>query len=188
MQTLKTLSLLTLFLLALAITSCNDDDPIPVNEEELITTMILTLTPTTGGNPAVFQFKDPDGIGGTQAVLLNDTLVANTTYTGSIELLNESVDPVVDIGEEVEEEDEAHQFFFQVSAGLELNFSYGDQDDQGNPLGLKTNWATGVSGAGTLKVILRHEPEKNAAGVSDGDITLAGGETDIEVEWPVVIQ
>ena len=36
----------------------------------------------------------------------------------------------------------------------------------------------------TMTVILRHEPNKAGAGVSDGDITNAGGETDIEVTFP----
>jgi hypothetical protein len=37
-------------------------------------------------------------------------------------------------------------------------------------------------------VTLRHEPDKGAAGVSGGDITNAGGDTDIEVTFPVVIE
>ena len=188
MKTALNLFLLALLALAFSVTSCNDDDPEPINEEELITTVTLTLTPVTGGDPVVFQFKDLDGIGGNQPVLVSDTLAQGMSYTGSLELLDESGSTAEDIGEEVEEEDEEHQFFFQISAGLELTVTYGDQDADGNPIGLKTNWAAGAAGTGTLKVILRHEPDKNAAGVADGDITLAGGETDIEVEWPVVIQ
>jgi hypothetical protein len=40
----------------------------------------------------------------------------------------------------------------------------------------------------TIRVTLIHEPMKSAAGVSSGDITNAGGETDIEVGLPVVVQ
>ena len=36
--------------------------------------------------------------------------------------------------------------------------------------------------------MLRHEPDKSAAGVSSGDITNAGGETDIEVSFNVIIE
>ncbi|HBK71516.1 MAG TPA: type 1 periplasmic binding fold superfamily protein, partial [Flavobacteriaceae bacterium] len=36
--------------------------------------------------------------------------------------------------------------------------------------------------------ILRHEPNKSASGVSDGDITNAGGETDIEVIFNITVQ
>ncbi len=188
MKTLKNLLFLTFIASLSSLPGCNDDDPEPINEEELITTIILTFTPTGGGDPAVFQFKDPDGAGGAAPVLTSDTLAPATTYSATLSLLNESVDPAEDIGAEVEEEGEAHQFFFQVSAGLELLFTYEDQDAGGNPLGLKTNWTSAAASIGTLKVILRHEPDKNAAGVSGGDITNAGGETDVEVEWPVVIQ
>jgi len=37
-------------------------------------------------------------------------------------------------------------------------------------------------------VTLRHQPDKGAIGVSDGDITNAGGETDIEVLFDVIIE
>jgi hypothetical protein len=188
MKTAKLLLLLPLFATGAFLTGCDNEDPDPVNEEELITTVTLTLTPQGGGDPVVFQFKDPDGIGGAAPVVSVDTLAPGTAYAGALTLLNESVNPAEDIGDEVEEEGEEHQFFFQVSAGLELTFTYNDQDAGGTPLGLKTNWTTGAAGTGTLKIILRHEPNKSAAGVADGDITQAGGETDVEVEWPVVIQ
>lgn len=173
---------------AMFLPGCDKDDPEPVNEEELITTVVFTLTPAGGGNPAVFEFRDIDGIGGAAPMLMSDTLAAGSVYTGSIALFNESLTPPEDIGEEVKEEGDAHQFFFQVSGGLELSFSYGDQDENGKPLGLETQWTTGAAGEGTIRVILRHLPDKDAPGVSSGEIANAGGETDAEVEWPMVIQ
>ena len=47
---------------------------------------------------------------------------------------------------------------------------------------------TGDAASGNITIILRHEPVKDAEGVSDGDITNAGGETDISVTFPVVVQ
>jgi hypothetical protein len=35
---------------------------------------------------------------------------------------------------------------------------------------------------------LRHEPNKDALNVASGEITNAGGETDIEVSFPVTIK
>ena len=35
---------------------------------------------------------------------------------------------------------------------------------------------------------LRHEPAKDASGVAAGDITNAGGETDIEVTFDVTVE
>ncbi len=54
-------------------------------------------------------------------------------------------------------------------------------DGNGNPVGLTFNLTTGDATTGSVTIILRHEPMKDASGVSDGDITNAGGETDISV-------
>ena len=180
----------TLFLFALVgtltITSCGDDDPEPPMEEELITTLNYTLT-SSSGNTFTVSFLDLDGDGGMDATIGTATLEANETYTGSIELLNESEDPAEDITEEIMEEDDVHQFFFESSvAGLSV--SYSDADDDGNPLGLANTLTTGDPGSGTLTVTLRHEPDKNADGVSGGNIANAGGSTDIEVPFPVNVQ
>lgn len=170
-----------------SLTSCEKDDPEVPNEEELITTVTYTLTPTGGGSAVEFQFQDLDGDGGNAPVITNGTLEANTTYTGSITLLNEAETPAEDITEEVEEEAEEHQLFFTV-ATANATVVYTDADGNGNPIGLATTVTTGDASTGTLTVTLRHEPDKGATDVSDGDITNAGGETDIEVTFDVTIQ
>lgn len=167
-------------------TSCNDDDPIITPEQELITTVNYTLT-SSAGDITVFSFSDNDGDGGNAAVITGGTLSANETYTGSLELLDESKDPSEDITEEIAEEDEEHQFFFSSNISG-VSFAYGDQDPNGNPIGLSNTLTTGGAGSGTITVILRHEPNKTADGVSGGDISNAGGETDIEVSFPVEVQ
>lgn len=179
--------LLALFSMCfLFIVACEPDEAEDENDEEVITDMTYTLT--SGSETVVLSFSDPDGEGGAAPVVTGGTLSANTSYSGSIELLNASdPDDIEDITEEVAEEDDEHQFFFDSSiAGLSV--AYGDSDDDGNPLGLNTTLTTGAAGQGTLTVILRHEPNKTAAGVPDGDIANAGGETDIEVTWNVNVQ
>jgi hypothetical protein len=176
------------FLLALALvfTAC-EPDPVDPNPEELITTVTFTLTPDGGGSTITLTFKDLDGDGGDPAVITGGTLAANTTYTGALTLLNESESPAEDITEEIEEEDEEHQFFFTSTvAGLAI--AYNDMDADNNPIGLSTIVTTGDAGAGDIIITLRHEPNKSASGVSDGDITNAGGETDVEVTFPVDVQ
>ena len=102
-------------------------------------------------------------------------------------MFDTSGDETEDIGEEVAEEDDEHQFFFSSTvAGVSV--AYNDADGDGNPLGLANTVTTGAAGSGTLTVILRHEPDKNADGVSGGDISNAGGETDIEVAFPIEVQ
>lgn len=181
--------LVSAFMIALISVSCSSDDPDPVNEEELITTMNVTFTNTANSSDVVTaSFTDLDGEGGNDGVKVNPTLSANTTYTVTIEFLNESETPAEDITEEVSEEDEDHQVFFIAGTGLEFTYAYGDQDGNGNPLGLTGTATIGAAGSGTLDVVLVHEPEKSASGVSSGDITNAGGEEDIRVIFTVTIQ
>jgi hypothetical protein len=106
----------------------------------------------------------------------------------TVELLDESdAASVEDITEEVEEEDEAHQFFFTLTAALDMTVSYDDEDDNGDPVGLVNTVTTTGASSGTLTIILRHEPNKDAAGVADGNITNAGGDTDVQAEFDVTI-
>ena len=100
--------------------SCSDDDdntPEPVNEEEVITTLTVTLE--SGSDTVVMQYQDLDGDGPDAAtVTVSGSLNANTVYDGSIVLLNETESPAENITEEVEEEDDEHQFFYTVGSGV----------------------------------------------------------------------
>jgi hypothetical protein len=44
----KQILLLPMLILALVFTGCSDDDPAPVEEQEVITTVVVTLTGTDG--------------------------------------------------------------------------------------------------------------------------------------------
>ena len=184
------LSILLSLLMVSLVWSCDNDDPEPVNEEELITTVNVTFTPAVGGGSAVVaSFVDADGEGGNAGTITNPTLSANTTYNVTIEFLDES-DPsdVEDITEEVEEDDDEHQVFFVAASGLNFQYSYGDEDGDGNPLGLVGTATAGAASTGNLVVSLLHEPNKSGAGVSAGDPTNAGGESDVEITFSVTIQ
>jgi len=166
----------------------DDDHDHNHNEEELITTLIATFTPTGGGSPVVYCFKDVDGDGGNAPIVVNDTLAANASYNLSLLLLNESITPADTISNEVLDEGDEHQFFFGVQSGLELSVSYNDTDVNGKPIGLSNTAATVNASSGNLTITLRHQPDKGAANVAAGDITNAGGETDVEVQFDVVIE
>jgi len=172
--------------------SCSDDDdstpPDIVNEEEVITTLNLTLTPVGGGTPVVLSSRDLDGDGPNAPVVMVGDLMANTAYQGSVEVLNELENPAEDITEEVAEEDEDHQFFFQVTGNATVTTAYADTDADNNPIGIMLTLNTGDASMGSMVVTLRHLLDKNGTGVSDGDITNAGGDTDVEVTFPITIQ
>jgi len=192
----KSIFLIPLLILAIVFTGCSDDDPpAPVNEEEVITTMTITLTPPSGADIVLKHF-DEDGEGPDDPIVTVDgvetnqvTLATGTTYTGSIELLNETEDPAEDITEEVaDEEADEHQFFYVIGSGLDVTTAYSDQDEDGKPVGVEFTLTANSVSSGDLTFILRHEPSKSASGVADGDITNAGGETDIEETFSISVE
>ncbi|MCX2718877.1 type 1 periplasmic binding fold superfamily protein [Lentiprolixibacter aurantiacus] len=184
MKTLRTI--LSFAIVGALFVSCSNDDdaPAPVNEEELITTMIITLSPQGGGTVVTLQSEDLDGDGpGAPEIDISGPLDASTTYTGTIQLLNKTENPAEDITLEVQAEDEEHQFFYEVTGAI-TDVTYTDQDGNGNPVGLSFELTTGAAGAATLQATLRHEPKKP----NDGTLADAGGETDISQPFNITVQ
>jgi hypothetical protein len=181
-------SIWKLALLSLAATvmfsACSDDDPEPENEPEIITRMELRFVnqadPT---NVVLAEFNDPDGPGGQEPTLTNPSLRSGATYIVDIRLWNDLENE--EITPEIKDEDDEHQFFFLFTNNIFTGFEYLDFDADGLPLGLRTRFTTASQArSGTLRVVLRHEPQKNAT----GDLTTAGGDTDIDVTFNVTIQ
>tara|TARA_B100000497_G_C7665083_1_gene400916 strand:+ start:638 stop:1183 length:546 start_codon:yes stop_codon:yes gene_type:complete len=181
---MKKTKLLPISLLAISLFSCEPNDPVDPNQEELITTVNLDLE--SNGLTYSLNYQDLDGDGGNAPVITLDTLAANSTYSGSITLFNESVTPAEEITPEIFDEASDHQFFF-TSNGTS-SFTYSDQDNDGNPIGLSFELTTGNAANETFTITLRHEPDKSATDVSSGVITNAGGETDIEIALSVIIE
>lgn len=188
MKTLKTntIKLFTLlFISSFALSSCSndtDDDPNQGTEEELITTVTYILTSST--DIVTLEFKDLDGEGGTDGTYsVSGPLTTNSTYTGSIKFLNETQSPAEDITTEVQAEGDEHEIFFASNiAGMTIEKT--DQDNNGNPVGITTSLTTGDAGAGTMTIVLKHEPTKPNNGTSAN----AGGSTDAEVTFNISVQ
>ncbi len=195
---MKTSKLMTLLVMAGALlNSCSDDDYIPkiVNQEEVITTMNVTLIDPSGSIITLKSY-DSDGDGpNAPVVTVSGSLSTNTIYSGEVELLNETVFPVENITLEVMKEADEHQFFFVKSDALNASFDYSDteadykkDDNSMDPVGIAFTLSTAEASSGTVSVTLIHEPEKGASGVSQGNIANAGGETDFTATFPVIVQ
>lgn len=167
--------------------SCNNDDPIAVNEEEVITTVTTTLI--AGSQTVTMTSRDLDGDGpNAPVVTVSGDLLVNTSYTGAVSFLNESVTPAVNLTMEIKAEGDQHQLFFQAPAAIG-SFAYTDADVNGKPIGLAFTLRTGTAAAtGNIVVVLRHEPLKSAAGVAAGSIANAGGATDAQITYPVKVK
>jgi hypothetical protein len=165
--------------------SCQKDKMGEGNDEELITTMNLIFTPAGGGAPISFSFNDPDGAGGVAPA--KDTILLNhsSSYMVRVELLNSTENPPVNITDEVQEESEAHRFYFETTGGVTVTGL--NTDANSLPLGITSNWATAATGTGTAKVTLRHyigtPPDKQAT----DPVNSPKSSTDIEIVFGVKI-
>lgn len=201
--------------LSLVITSCGEDDEVPPEEDELEVITDVTLIFTNNADPADVvraSAKDSDGAGITEELEVLDeiTLSGDATYTLTLEIMN-AVDPtdVEDIVEEIEEEDDEHQFFFGFTsdafsdptgdgnidalAANAVNYEDEDsdaQDGSGNPVGLETTWTTGTAiSDGTFRIILMHQPplaDGTPVKTATSDINV--GDTDIDLTFVLNIE
>jgi hypothetical protein len=113
----KQIFLLPLLILSLVFTGCSDDDDHddhshPVNEQEVITTVEVTLS--DGTNSYILTWEDLDGDGPDLPVITGATIPTNS-YEADIQLYNKTVDPSDDeyvVTTEILEEDVDHQFFY----------------------------------------------------------------------------
>ena len=180
-------AVLTLFIF----TACEEDEAAPEeeNEVEVFTDVKLVFTPTGGGAAVEAAAQDPDGAGVQELQVLGAiNLAENTSYTLTMVIENCLESPCELMNEEIEEEDDEHQFFFAFtndaftspagngnidSASDPIN--YNDSDGNGNSLGLNTSWTTGSASTGTFTVQLQHQPDVKTAtsGSTDGDTDFA---------------
>jgi len=180
-------TLLALFLGCMLISSCAEGEPEVTGEEKEITTLILTFRNTDTGETALFELFDNDADGPQSPIYLNDTLRVDASYELTIQVLNEIVSPARDVTQDILAAAEEHQFFFDPGNGLDLEFVYDDTDLNNNPIGIKALFFAGVASQGSFTVTLKQKVNKEADDVSDGDISNAGGITDIQADFNVVI-
>ena len=170
-----------------ALSACKKDDdlvPVPpatINEQEVITTLTVTLTDAGGVQPTVTAtFRDPDGDGGNGPDIFDTIRLApNTTYNAALTLTNETLSPAEDITAEVLEEDHEHLFCFTPS-GANVTITRTDSDGT-YEVGLQSSWVTTGASNGTVQIVLKHQPD-----VKDG--TCAPGETDVDITFVTEIQ
>lgn len=191
-------------LVLLFFTGCQVTDPQKEDVPELITKVILTFSPSGGGETVIVEANDPDGEG-IQSIKVNGTiyLKSDIAYTMTIQLINglaDPSDPEYDITHEVRAEGQEHIFFFAWTNNVfsnpagngnidnrsdEVNYSGGSDsvDTSGRPLGLTTSWTTTSAASGALRILLKHQPNLKSD-TSDANT----GETDLDLSFPITVQ
>lgn len=201
----NTLTTIATLALLFSTAACgHDDDHDHPDEGEVITTVVLSFTPTTGGSAQVFEFNDPDGDGG-EAPTVDNVLLPVGSYTMDVSFENRLESPAENITEEIEDESDEHQLFFTGSAvngdtsdnvGAPLEHAYADEDGDGNPIGL-INTIDATVGTGELTVTLRHLPPIGGAPaktgdlaqqVRDGMLASIGGSSDVQVNFSISVE
>jgi len=165
-------------------------------DEEVINEIVLTFTPTGGGNTISASWFDADGEGVGNPTIEDIILTPNTEYDLAITLQNTLGMDVEDITEEIMEEADEHIFFFGFTNDIFSNptgdgniddrndpLNYSDEDSNGLPIGLSTKWITGETVDGELRVVLKHQPDLKTA---DSDSSVGG--TDVDITMSIKIQ
>jgi uncharacterized protein (TIGR02145 family) len=154
----------------------------PVNEVEVITTMIVTLVGDEDGSIVIMQIQDLDGNGPNIPIITSNPLSPYTTYNVNLEFLNELEDPAENYTYEIIEEGIDHQIFVSLNNGSDVSINNFNLDENGNILGTQFQLTTGSVGEGTITITLVHEPMKPNDGLDS-----AGGSIDIQVTFDVLV-
>jgi hypothetical protein len=185
---------LILSLVTVSFHACKDDkDPTPKDENhddhdddhhhenEVITTLSIHLMDTLSNPIDTFYWRDTDGPGGNTPMIDEIILDPNMKYMVSLMFWDES-DPndIENMTTEIKNEDDEHLVCYTPNSLNGLMIDYND-DDGTHPLGIETIWNTNATEAGSLQIVLKHQP----GGIKDG--TCAPGDSDIDVTMPVVI-
>tara|TARA_X000000368_G_C22835526_1_gene625295 strand:+ start:147 stop:776 length:630 start_codon:yes stop_codon:yes gene_type:complete len=190
----------------LSLMGCKKDEDLTVvppaseNEMEVITDIKLIFTNTNDASDVVeARAQDPDGEGVQELVILDTiNLGVSKTYTLTYEIFNNLETPGEDIGAEILEEDNEHQFFYGFSNNAFASpsgdgnidavsdpLTYNDVDENGNAVGLSTSWTTPSSAlsGGLFRTRLQHQPDvkTSTSGPNDGD-------TDFDLSFVLNIQ
>jgi hypothetical protein len=151
-------SILLVLILSFFFTACKKENIAEVNEEEVITTLVVKLTPIGGGTTLQFAFDDPDGNGGAAPTYQDIVLAPSTSYAAELIVLDKTATPVDTVSNEIREEAAAHRFYFETQNNVNLTINNLDTDANGIPLGLSSIWTTAAASTGKLQITLRHYP------------------------------
>lgn len=164
--------------------SCGEDAIPEEIEDDREGINILQLNfETPNEETIVLRYEDLDGNGGNDPVIQSVPLLELTQYFVTAEVFKGTSD----ITTEISEESSIHQYFYAAN-DADMVVTYGDRDGNGFPLGAFVAIRTGDAGEGSLAVSLMHKPDKDGQGVSEGNLLNAGGKTDIQVTFPIVIE
>lgn len=151
--------------------------PLPGNE--FLTTVRLIATNTADASDVRTATITDTTLVANPADSINNptlTLKANSSYSVSVEFLDETTNPAGDVTEDIYARRNYHLICFDISGGANLTVERTDLDTNtpALPIGLEDKFTTGAASTGVLNLQLRHQPNaKNGScdpGSSDADV------------------
>lgn len=183
----KSLLWLTGLMAVFNLNSCDHaDHPDHNHENELITTIHLHLKQDSTGTESHIAWRDITPFDQNERTIDTIMLDTSVSYTGRIELLDESKSPAVDVTNEIEKEKDEHLFIYRQnpleSTSPKFDAVRTDTDSKGFPVGLTFRLTTkNISGNSGLNIVLKHQP-----GTKNG--TDGPGDVDMDILFPVKIR
>ncbi|MCS6988287.1 MAG: hypothetical protein NZM06_02105 [Chloroherpetonaceae bacterium] len=172
-------SLATVASLSLAQIGCGHEHD--ENKHGNITTLEVILT--DGSTTIRAKAVDLDGDGGNPPRVDSLFLPAGRSFSGRIELLDESKNPPQSRTEEIRRDADTHRFRFSVSGGAQgrVIVSNLDRDSKGQEFGMRFDLriTSGAATQGSLRITLEHH--------DTGDKSAGIFDTDIDATFPVLI-
>lgn len=181
--------ILTSLVIALAAvvfsTGCSEQSATPNDhgEEHDVVTTVTFLLVGDHNDTTRFVWEDADGPGGNNPDRIDTIrLKRGVAYSGTIQLMNVSVNPHEDLTTDVAAHKEQHQFFYTVTPKDLAEVTNLDKDSNGLSVGLSYTLTTHTQGTGVLEVSLSHfDNSATKDGVTPSD------ETDVFITMPLVV-
>lgn len=161
--------------LMLVLASCKKEK---INPQEVITTISLHVTGPNGFDQTfVWEDKELDG----SPIVDEIQLPASGIYACQVRFYDRSGTNDTDLTGEIVAESSDHLLLYTVT-GADVAIAANDADPNGKPIGLSTDWTTGLASEGNVRILLKHMADKDAP---DPSLT---GETDVDISFPVKVQ
>jgi len=207
------IALTPLFLAMNGCSDVHDHDHDHDHNHGVPTTLDLTFTGDNLAEPLTFRWTDPENDGSPviDTITLPDGGDAAEhmaqEYTLTVRIYADLEGESEELTGEIDDDASFHQMLFWGDAvsgpatgdnpDALISHAYSDEDAEGLPLGLTNTVQTLALGEGSLDVMLRHLPPENDVAVKTADLaeTVAnegleaiGGDVDIQVSFPIVIE
>jgi hypothetical protein len=180
---------LLLGLIIVGLGACDPGGSTPVTPQDPIgVSLSIVFGSQTGGSPVTFTYTDPDGPGSAPPVVSAPPLRAGTTFNTVVSLATTERGQVFDRTGTVRDQDTQYQLFFVAAPPSLLQHRYADTDASGLPLGLTNRVETGPPGRGTLRVVVRRALNKRFPNLGPDNFLQAGGVSDTDATFNVVIE